>query len=256
MAESNQSPSSPAVESYVVADSNIKPYFKGGNTEIFCGDCLEVLKSMGEGVVDAIVTDPPYFLPATHYQTRSRSTKSLSDLTILEHFFEDVWAEARRVLKDDGFLYSFCDGQSYPVYYATAYTKFKKLRPLIWDKKNAYTGYAWRHQHELIMFAKTEEAPAVKTGDGDILRTNCVPIDERTHLAQKPINLLEKLINKTTPEDGIVLDPFMGSGSTVIAAENLGYRAVGVEKDERYCEGAIERLQSPRQSSFAEEATT
>lgn len=210
--------------------------------QLLHGDCLEIMAGMDAQCVDAIVTDPPYFLPATHYNTRSGTARSLTDLGILEFYFSAVFTEARRVLKPDGFVYVFCDGQSYPVFFCTAYPHFKKLRPLIWDKMTSFNGYSWRHQHELILFAESEKSPAVKTGDGDILKCRAVPIASRDHLAEKPVDLIAKLIDKTTLADGIVFDPFMGSGTTGVAAIQGGRRFVGIEKNHAYFEIAQKRI--------------
>lgn len=218
------------------------PYYDENGITVLAGDCLQVLASLPKDSVDAVVTDPPYFLPAAHYSVRSGTFRSLGDLSMLEHFFRDVWTACARVLKPTGFLYAFCDGQSYPPFYATAFPHFKNIRPLIWDKQTSVNGYAWRHQHELIMFAAMAEAPNVKTGDGDIIRGRAVPIGDRNHLAEKPEEILTKLIAKTTPEGGVVLDPFAGSGSTLRAARFLGKKCIGIEVDERYCQIIVDRL--------------
>jgi site-specific DNA-methyltransferase (adenine-specific) len=218
------------------------PYYEQDGITIYHGEALDVLSSLPDDVADAVVTDPPYFLPAAHYSVRSGTARSLSDLSILEHFFRDVFTGVRRVLKDDGFAYVFCDGQSYPAFYVTAYRHFRRLRPLIWDKQVSINGYSWRHQHEIVMFCESDNAPHVKTGDGDVLRFRAVPIADRNHLAQKPTDLLSKLIAKTTPERGTVLDPFMGSGTTLFAARTLGRVAIGIEQEERYCEMAAKSL--------------
>lgn len=218
-----------------------EPYYQDDWCVIYHGDCLDVMTSLDP--VDTVVTDPPYFLPATHYNVRSGSFRSLSDLSMLEHFFRSFFQQAAQTLKPTGFLYAFCDGQSYPAFYATAFLWFKRLRPLVWDKQVSINGYGWRHQHELILFAEKDEAPKVPTGDGDVIRGRAVPIDSRFHLAEKPVDVLSLLIAKTTPADGVVLDPFVGSGSTLVAARTLGFRAIGIERDERYCEIAAQRLQ-------------
>jgi site-specific DNA-methyltransferase (adenine-specific) len=214
-----------------------------GPCRLILGDCLEVLPTLGTGIANAIVTDPPYFVPATHYQTRTGSSRSLTDLGILEHYFSSVFRRINTVLTDDGFAYVFCDGQSYPVMYCCAYPYFKAQRPLVWDKLVAFTGYGWRHQHELILWCQRENAPAVPTGDGDILKCRAVAIKERGHLAEKPVELLEKVIQKTKPK--VVLDPFMGSGSTGEACLNTGGCVfIGIEKEPRYFDLACQRIES------------
>jgi DNA modification methylase len=222
--------------------SSPTPYYEDDAVTIYHGDALAVLAMLPFDSVDVVVMDPPYFLPAAHYSVRSGTFRSLGDLSMLEHFFRDVFTACARVLKPTGFLYAFCDGQSYPPFYATAFPHFKNVRPLVWDKQTSVNGYAWRHQHELILFASMPDAPNVKTGDGDIIRERAVPIGDRDHLAEKPEAVLTRLIDKTTPERGVVLDPFMGSGSTLRAARFLRRRAVGIDVEERYCGIAVERL--------------
>ena len=204
------------------------------------GDCLALLSLLPEKSVDLVLTDPPYFMPVTHYNVRSGSFRSLSDLGILEHFFFQVAKELDRVLTAEGHAYYFCDGQSYPVLYTTNYAFFKSLRPLVWDKQTSINGYGWRHQHELILFCQRPEAKPIKTGDGDVLRCKAVPIGAREHLAQKPVELLERIIRKHQP--GTVLDPFMGSGATGEAAKRAGVDFIGFEKDATYYEIAKGKL--------------
>jgi site-specific DNA-methyltransferase (adenine-specific) len=220
----------------------VKPYYQDDAVTLYRGDALAVLADLPAESVDTLVTDPPYFLPAAHYSVRSGSFRSLSDLSILEHFFRDVFAQVGRILKPTGTAYVFCDGQSYPAFYAVGYATFHRMRPLIWDKQTSINGYSWRHQHELVLFATMPDAPNVPTGDGDVLRERAVPIKERQHLAQKPVPLLTRLIEKTCPPDGTVLDPFIGSGSTLKAAKLCGRKSIGIEAEARYCDIAVARL--------------
>lgn len=208
---------------------------------LYRGEAITLLRELPSASVDAVITDPPYFVPASHYSTRTGSFRSLADLSMLEHFFRDVFKEIARVVGPTGVVYAFCDGQSYPAFYAVCYQHFPKVRPLIWDKQTSINGYAWRHQHELILFAEGEKAPKVPTGDGDVLAARAVPIGDREHLAQKPIPLLRRLVSKTK-SGGVVLDPFMGSGSTGIAATLEGRDFIGFEMSETYFELAKERI--------------
>lgn len=210
--------------------------------QLYLGDCLEILPTLPAKCVDTVVIDPPYFLPAAHYNVRSGTFRSLSDLSILSTYFRLLFGELRRVLSDSGFCYAFCDGQSYPVFYAACYEMFRRVRPLVWDKQTSINGYGWRHQHELILFCESTESPHVKTGDGDVLRCRAVPIGERQHLAEKPVELLRRLIQKVTPENGTVLDSFMGSGATGIASHAENKNFIGVEQNPTYYEIAQQRL--------------
>ncbi len=213
-----------------------------GDATLYLGDCLDVMRELPDNSVDMVVTDPPYFLPATHYSTRKAFKRRLSDLGMLEHFFSDVFAEWHRILKQDGCLYCFCDAQAYPVFYALAYPDYKRLTALVWDKGVAINGYSWRHQHELILMGERPEYPAIKTGDGDVLRDRAVGIDVRVHPAEKPTTVLRKLIAKSNKPSGVVLDCFMGSGATGEAALAEGARFIGVEAERDYFDISMARL--------------
>jgi site-specific DNA-methyltransferase (adenine-specific) len=203
------------------------------------GDCLEVMKTLPDGSVDAVVTDPPYFLPAQHYQTRKVFRKNFSDLGILEHFFRDFFDEMKRILRASGCFYVFCDGQSYPLFWYYAFQMSKSVRPLIWDKGTSINGYFWRHQHELILFGEMPESRPLPTGDGDILRARAVPVDTREHPAEKPAELLGKITSKC---GDLVLDPFMGSGTTGVACVQTGRSFIGIEIDAGYFAIAQKRI--------------
>lgn len=217
----------------------MKPYYEQDGISIYHGDCREVLPEVAP--VDLIVTDPPYFQPATHYvQPRFEDIprRSWGDVAVLEHAFA-LWASMTdAVLKPTGTAYWFCDAQSYPLIFRT-FHHLGRVRLLVWDKETSFNGYTWRHQHELIAWIERQGAERVPTGDGDILRTRAVPVDDRLHPAQKPVDLCGRLITK---HPGVVLDPFMGGGSVMLAARLQGRKAIGIEIEERYCEMVVKRL--------------
>ena len=209
-------------------------------------DCMDGFKQLENKSIDLIVIDPPYFLPAVHYNTRKHFSRNFADLGIIEHFFKDVIEEFKRIIKDTGVIYIFCDGQSYPLFYYHLYPFCKSVRPLIWDKKTSINGYHWRHQHEIIIFAQMPENQKVPTGDGDILKYNAVKVGERKHPAQKPVELLKRLIEKSSEEGDVVLDCFAGSGSTLKACKELKRKFIGFEKSKEYSDIAEQTLQGSK----------
>ena len=209
--------------------------------KIICGDCLTVMKDWPDKCVDLILTDPPYFLPAQHYQTRTRFKRNFSDLGILEHWIRDLVDILGRIVKPSGYIYMFCDGQSYPLFYYHLYQIVKSIRPLIWDKVVSINGYGWRHQHEFIIFSEMPEAKPIPTGDGDILKYNAVPVELRKHPAEKPINLLQYILQK---HNGIVCDPMCGSGSVLVAAKQLSRDFIGIDISPEYCSITEMRLKA------------
>ena len=216
----------------------MKPYYQDDACTIYHGDCRDILLELEP--VDLVLTDPPYFLPAHHHATRIGTSKSWGNLSILEHYFQNVFHHIQTKLSGKGVFYCFCDAQSYPIFFKASYNKFKASRCLIWDKLNSINGYWWRHQHELILFATQDGTQKEPTGDGDIIKMKCVPINERLHDAEKPIELMKILIGKGN--HNLILDPFMGSGTTLVAAKELGRKAIGIEIEERYVEIACKRL--------------
>jgi site-specific DNA-methyltransferase (adenine-specific) len=211
---------------------------------ITTGDALEILPTLAPHSVDLIITDPPYFLPVQSYvgtREGGYESRSLADTSILRGFFTNVFKELARVLKPIGTYYIFCDGQSYPIFYNVMFPYCKYVRPLIWDKIISYNGYTWRHQHEFIAWGELDASPRVPTGDGDVLQCRGVLQKNRFHPAEKPIELLEKLIAKH--EDArVILDPFCGSASTCIAARRMDREYIGIELDEKFYQIARERL--------------
>jgi DNA modification methylase len=222
----------------------MKPYYQDEAVIIYHGDCVEVMRSLEAQSVDAVITDPPYFQPATHYvptRTEGAARKTLADTSILQHFFSAFISECVRVMRSDGSVYVFCDGQSYPIAFTALYPLVKRVRPIVWDKIASFNGYTWRHQHELIAWGEMEETPRIATGDGDIIRCAAVPVGERLHPAQKPIELIAKLVDKT-PAGAVIIDPFCGSASTGVAAARAGRKFIGVELDPNYCDIAVQRM--------------
>ena len=213
---------------------------------LYHGDCLEVMKKFASESVDAVVTDPPYFLPVQSYvgtRKNSYSRRTLADTSILKSYFDIFFTEASRILKPTGSYYVFCNAQSYPIFYQNMFPYCKYVRLLIWDKVVSYNGYTWRHQHELIAWGELDKSTRVPTGDGDILKCRGVLQKDRLHPAQKPVELIEKLITKSTNDSSIVLDPYMGSGTTGIACINTGRQFIGIEKDDDHFITAQSRLE-------------
>ena len=197
------------------------------------------MKGIPDGAVDLVLTDPPYQPPVKYYETRHDFPKNLSDFSIMDSYFTQFFNELKRIISINGRLYLFCNGNSYPLFWVKCYSIFKNLRCLVWDKLTAFTGYTWRHQHEFVLLGEMKDAPIIKTGDGDILKCRAVKVADRQHPAEKPIDLMVKLINK---QKGVVLDPFLGSGTTAVACRQLNRRFIGIEINPDYCKIARGRL--------------
>jgi site-specific DNA-methyltransferase (adenine-specific) len=115
------------------------------------------------------------------------------------------------------------------------------LRGRRWDKRSYGLGHGFRSQHELICHASRGVPTIYARGVGNVLACPRVANDE--HPDPKPVGLLEALLPVVLPPGGLVCDPCMGTGATLVAARRRGARAIGIECEERYCEMAARRRQ-------------
>ena len=225
----------------------MEPYYETELGKLYHGDCLEIMPELEP--VDLILTDPPYFIPVKHHiTTREKSDyviKTLADRSILKTYFNLFFSQINKITKNTGTFYIFCDGQSYPVFYNGMFQYCKNVRPIIWDKMISYNGYTWRHQHELIIWGERNNTERIPTGDGDVIKMRGVLQKDRLHPAQKPQALLADFINKHNSL-WLILDPYLGSGTTAIACECLSRGWIGIEIEEKYCEIAAKRIEAER----------
>lgn len=222
----------------------MKPYYDQDGITIYHGDCREILPLIARESVALCLTDPPFFMPATHYQSRVDWQRSWSDTSVLASFWATVLDAVIPTIARDGHLITFCNGDSYPVFYPEMYRRFDYLKSIVWNKGHFGLGRIWRNQHELMIAGRWDGS--VFHDDGvarsDVLDAKATPSADRDHPVQKPESLFSPLIMPTTKPGDVVLDPFMGSGTTLTAAKKLGRHAIGIEGEEKYCEIAVQRL--------------
>jgi site-specific DNA-methyltransferase (adenine-specific) len=215
------------------------PYYQDDSCTIYHGDAMELLPGVERATL--LLTDPPFFMPAQHYSSRVGWAKGWGDTAVLGYWWASVLDLAR--LTSDGSFVSFCDGESYPVFYPEFYRRFPVVRSLVWDKQAIGMGQPWRHQFELLIVGRSASAKwTTGGGESDVLRCSVLPSTSRLHPVDKPDALLGQLLRPLTDPGDLVVDPFMGAGSTLYAAKSNGRRAIGIEIEERYCEIAAQRL--------------
>ena len=206
---------------------------------VICGDCTEVMAAMPTGSVDLIVTDPPY---GARYRDRSgRSVANDDNLAWLAPAFR----EAARVLKDDRFFISFYGWHRAAEFLAA--WKAAGLYPvghLVWTKGYASNARStagflqYRHECAYLLAKRRPPCPP-------LLMSDVLPWDytgNRRHPTEKPVSGIRPLIEAFSRPDGIVLDPFAGSGTTAVAAAEAGRQYIAIELEARYCAIARERL--------------
>ena len=218
------------------------PYYSDPHVTLYHGDCHDILPSFSQGSVNTIATDPPFAMPAQQYAGRTGWQRCWGETNILARWWGGVLDLALPTLAQNGHALVFCDDESYAVFFPELYKRLANLNSLVWDKGRPGMGTAWRHSHELVIAARGTGAYWVGGAASDVLRARPLPSSARLHPVDKPPGLLAQLIEPCTPQDGVVLDPFAGGGSTLVAAKQLGRRAIGIEIEERYCEIAAQRL--------------
>lgn len=233
-------------------------------------DCLEGLREVPDGSVDLILTDPPYFLSMGHAGSSTNAQKSealtsnrtFNDLAICTPFYKQLFSEYRRVLKPDGSFYFFTDWKGYAYYFPLINAALPVRNLIVWDKKSG-PGSFYSFNHELIIFGtfkgKTKgrvgsniwRMPAFSSGAKS---TN----GEKQHPTQKPWELMARAIEDSTEAGSVVLDTFMGSGTTAVACIKTGRNYIGFELDEGYHQIAQQRIAEAVDEMLAEEeeATT
>lgn len=229
-------------------------YYQDDYVTLYHGDALDVMESLPEDSVDVVLTDPPYSSGTRREASRTLRAKSMVR-SEREWFGTDsltsngfTWLmramalEAHRLLISGGHLFSFIDWRMYP--FLSGAIESADLRPMsliVWDKGQFGMGAHFRNQHELVAhFAKGDPGEAHRHDVGNVIRE---PADRLApHPTSKPVPLLARLLSVVTPPGSTVLDPFAGSGSTLKAAKSIGSRAIGIEREERYCEVAATRL--------------
>lgn len=205
-----------------------------GNATLYLGDCREILPTL-QGV-DACVTDPPYGIALKNHG-RSDGRRREADYTIAGDSCQGVGLD----------VMSWATELRLPLVFFASPSKAwpgKWRNWLVWDKGGAVGGggdvrTCWKQSWELIQIANN--GPLSGSRDESVLRWVVTPKDSELHPCQKPVGLMSYLLKKLAVRSAV--DPFMGSGSTGVAAVQMGVRFIGIEIDPRYFDIACRRIE-------------
>jgi DNA modification methylase len=226
------------------------------------GDALKVLPTLPSESVDLIVTDPPYFNKGMKPAYKRKGHKDVityfgewdvfnSDKDYLE-FINNFIDEAKRVMKPNSSVYIFTNDRF--ISYIRHIIKSKELKyasTIVWHKYNSPPRFievaGFISSKEIIAFAYKGKPTFNKPIDFkellDVWITPQTPSNERTgHPTQKPLSLIKKIINISSNEGDTILDPFLGSGTTMVAALELKRNCIGIEINKEYIEMVKKRL--------------
>ena len=214
--------------------------------ELYMGDCLEVMKGIPDGSADLVLTDPPYGIDFQSQRKKNKENWTPKILNDKMPFVEFI-PELRRVVSDSGAVMIFTRWDVQHRFIDVM--QFNGMKPkniLIWDKVVHGMGdlsrsYGGRYESVIFWSAKNFKFNGKRPTD--LLRHQRVSPHRLIHPNEKPISLLQELICQTTRGGEVVLDCFMGSGSTGVACANTGRKFIGIELDRGYFEVAQNRVE-------------
>lgn len=233
-----------------------------GDVTLFNADCVEVMRSLSDCSVDAIITDPPYGIDfkSSHTDNHDRIANDKHD-----DFLDclPVWLdEFQRILTPTGVCCACCGGGGKTPVSAEFTLELPKhglqlIQTLIWDKRTIGLGWRYRPSYETILvFSKDQDNYNWFTDRKDvsnILRYNNVIPQKGDHPTPKPVNLMRELIRLHTKEGMTVMEPFLGGGTTALACVLEGRKCIASEIDKGYYELSKKRIREAvsQQSLFS-----
>jgi site-specific DNA-methyltransferase (adenine-specific) len=226
-----------------------------GDCRLILGDCFEVLPTIGVGLCDALVTDPPYAAAAATAVTgRARDSWGLSwgDMSLVQLMARQVFESP--ALAPEHIAYWFCDHLSHAALVPYLFGRYRLVQSIVWDKDALGMGAYYRKQTELILFCRTKDGPGIDGTERDIIRLR-PSYRDREHPAEKPAGLMDRLLAPGVWRHA--LDPFMGSGATAVACAKLGRSFTGVEIEPKWFDLACKRVEAAyRQKRFVDNVRT
>lgn len=212
---------------------------------IYLGDCIEIMRTLKNSSINSIITDPPYGID---YQSSRRIDKSKWKPKIANDKAPFIWwiNEAYRVLTDKSPMLCFCRWDVQDIFKLAIETAgFTVKSQVIWDKEQHGMGNltsSFAPQHEVILFAVKGKYKFPNKRPKSVIRMKRVHAESLVHPNEKPVALMRHLVNAVTPPNSVVLDPFLGSGSTGVAAIEEGFQFIGIEQEKEYYDIASARI--------------
>lgn len=253
----------------------MKIIYKDEYIKLIYSDAFKYLESLPDKSIDIIITDPPYFLSNGGISNRGGKVvsvnkgdldkKSDSDANI---FYNRLTFQIQRVLKNNGSILIF--GSMHNIYKIGFFLQkynFKILNNITWKKTNPSPNLSHRmftHSTETILWAKKKSGiqtfhyELMKKENNnkqmtDVWETPTIQKIEKKHgyhPTQKPLSILIRLIKATTNPNSLILDPFVGSGTTAVAGKILKRRVIGVDFSKDFLEIAIKRAKLYKQEKI------
>ena len=242
----------------------MQPIYQTKSIQLFQADTLRLLPQLPPASFDAVITDPPYCSGGTTASERRRSPEEkysqdgklcgrpsfggdLKDQRSFTWWSTEWLSLSRELLKEGGYCLVFIDWRQLPAMTDAFQAADLTWRGIVaWDKGPAsrapHKGYL-RHQCEYLVWGTRGPCPAA-THAGPFPGCYTIPVDrkDKHHLTGKPTALMRRLVQIVAP-GGKILDPFAGSGTTLVAAQAESRLAWGIEREPEYCRISKARLQ-------------
>jgi len=205
--------------------SMIKPYYSEPGIEIYHGDCRDILPHLPK--VDLVLTDPPYGIGKVYGEYIDTDANLLH---IIQSVMPMLFIVSKRIVITPG------------VNNVSIYPKPDWILAWVYGTTNTYGGWGFSSWQPILAYGKD---PYLQNGMGarmDIIYDSKTPA-KNEHPCPKPETFTRKLLLRASAlSSDTILDPFMGSGTTLVAAKQLGRKAIGIEIEKKYCDIAIDRL--------------
>ena len=216
--------------------------------DLYKGDCLEVMdKLIADGVkVDAIITDPPYkVITGGKNEGKGNPSGILTDNKQLMKTipkFEEWIPRAFEMLKDESHAYFMVNMLNLKdMMIILELNNFYIHNVLVWEKNNATPNKWYMKNCEYVIFCKKGKSKFINNCGSKVVHKFNNP-KNKIHPTEKPVDLMEMYISNSSNEGGLILDPFMGSGTTGVACKNLNRDFIGIELDDKYFEISEQRI--------------
>jgi len=219
--------------------TKIKPYYEEENITIYNCDCLEVMKEFPDKYFDLCLTDPPYNVnfPYGEFKDKLMINDFINFYTILNK-------EIIRSLKDDGLYCLITPQKTFGYFLQTLDFNLYIDNWLIYKPHASGRGITTEFAlyNICLIFSKNNNIKRLKRNN--VIEYKKFPDSNlgKPHPCPYLLQPIKELINYLSIEDDIVLDPFLGSGTTARACKDLGRKCIGIEISKEYCDIAIKRL--------------
>lgn len=219
--------------------------------QLYNTDCISFMKQMGSETVSLVITDPPYKTITGGDSDGVNSKRPQGMLRGNRKLFKhqklkicDWIPELYRVLKKDSHCYIMTNSLNMEeMLTESRKAGFKLHNILVWEKNNCTPSQFYMKNCEYVLFLRKGKAKWINDigGSKTVHKFNNI-IGKKTHPCEKPVELLKFYISNSLCDEGIVFDPFMGTGSCGLACKELGVDFMGIELDENYFNISKERL--------------